>query len=163
MVAFSTETHGIGPMKQEVSVNEKTIHTGRTVRKSGLAEKQHSSNVCAGTDGMSGSVTENIYMGKSLPLTVTTGKGHFMNVKKIQAKKESVVLKKKQMHCVRCRIWLNKGKLVYGKPKLYYYSTVPSVAVVDRCGCVTAKKKGSSVIFVMAPNGVYDKVSVEVK
>lgn len=126
-------------------------------------EKQHSSIVCAGRDGMSRSVTENIYMGKSLPLTFTTGKGHFMNVKKIQTKKESVVLEKKQMHCVRCRIWLNNGKLVYGKPKLYYYSTVPSVAVVDKYGCVTAKKKGSSVIFVMAPNGVYDKVSVEVK
>ncbi len=29
------------------SVNEKTIHTGRNVRKSGLAAKQHSSTVCA--------------------------------------------------------------------------------------------------------------------
>lgn len=109
------------------------------------------------------SVTEDIYMEQSLPLTIITGGKHFMNIKKIKAKRESVTLRKKQMHSIRCRIWLNKGKTVYGKPKLYYHSTAPSVAKVDGSGCVTAKKKGTAVIFVMAPNGVYDKVSVKVK
>lgn len=108
-------------------------------------------------------VTDDIFMGKSLPLTIITGGKHFMNVKKLQAKRESVTLYKKQMHSVRCRIWLNGGKLVYGKPKLYYYSTKSSVAKVDGTGCITAKKKGKAVIFVMAPNGVYDTVSVTVK
>lgn len=109
------------------------------------------------------SVTENIYMGKSLTLTVITGGTHFMNVKRLQTKRESVTLQKKQMHSVRCRIWLNNDRLVYGPPKLYYYSTAPSVAKVDGSGCITAKRKGTAVIFVMAPNGVYNKVSVEVK
>lgn len=108
------------------------------------------------------SVTENFYMGKSLPLTIITGGTHFMNVKSLQAKRESVTLQKKQMHSVRCQIWLNNDKLVYGPPKLYYYSTAPSVAKVDGSGCVTAKKEGTAVIFVMAPNGAYNKVSVTV-
>ena len=40
----------------EGSVNERTIHTGRNVRESGLAAKQHSSAVCAGGAGMNESV-----------------------------------------------------------------------------------------------------------
>ncbi|RKI31369.1 hypothetical protein D7V82_00165 [bacterium 1xD8-6] len=52
MVAFSTETHGIGPMKQEVSVNEKTIHTGRNARKAGLLQSSILPYVCASEAGM---------------------------------------------------------------------------------------------------------------
>lgn len=36
------------------SVNEKTIHTRRNVRKSGLAAERHSPSVCAGEAGMFG-------------------------------------------------------------------------------------------------------------
>ena len=41
LVVLKNKRHG-------KSVNEKTIHIGRNVRKSGLAAKQHSSTVCVG-------------------------------------------------------------------------------------------------------------------
>ncbi len=109
------------------------------------------------------SAGKNIYMGKSLPLTIITGGTHFMNVAKIHAKRGGVTLYKKQMHSVRCRLWIKGGGVIYGRPKLHYYSTDSSVAAVDGSGCITAKGKGTAVVFVMAPNGVYDKVSVTVK
>ncbi|MBR1740587.1 MAG: fibronectin type III domain-containing protein [Lachnospiraceae bacterium] len=109
------------------------------------------------------SVSEDIYMGKSLALTVSTGGTHFMNTKKLSVKMEKVTLYKKQMYSIRTRIWLNGNKTVYGRPKLFYYSTASDVAKVDSGGLVTAKKKGTAVIFVLAPNGVYDKVYIQVK
>ncbi len=51
---------------REASVNEKTIHTGRNVRWSGLAAKQHSSTVCAGGAGMFGSVRRCFKIDKAL-------------------------------------------------------------------------------------------------
>ncbi len=42
----------------ENSVNGKPNHTGRNVRRSGLDEKQHSSNIFAVNGGMSGNWTE---------------------------------------------------------------------------------------------------------
>lgn len=106
---------------------------------------------------------EDILLAKSLPLTVITGGKHFMNTKKLAVKLAGAELYKKQMHSIRTRVWLNGNKTVYGTPKLYYYSTDSSVAKVDGSGLVTAKKKGTAVIFVLAPNGVYDKVKIKVK
>lgn len=103
------------------------------------------------------------YMGKSLPLVITTGSQNFMNIKEINVKRKKVLLGKNRSHSIRCRIYLNNSKPVYGKPKLSYLPANTSVARVDSKGKVTALKDGSTVIFVLAPNGVYDKVYVTVK
>lgn len=102
------------------------------------------------------------YMGKSLPLVLTTGSRSFMNIKEIDVKRKKVMLGKKRSHSIRCRIYLDDDKPVYGKPKLSYWPADNSVARVDNNGKVTALKNGSTVVFVLAPNGVYDKVYVTV-
>ncbi|MBR1743833.1 MAG: Ig-like domain-containing protein [Lachnospiraceae bacterium] len=109
------------------------------------------------------SVKKSIFLEKSLPLVLTTGSDHFMDIKTVSAKRSRVKLMKGRMHSVRCKVQLNSGERIYKKPKLYYYSTDASVAKADSNGEVTALKKGKAVIFIVAPNGVYDKVYVTVK
>ena len=46
---------------------------------------------------------------------------------------------------------------------LCYESDNPSVAKVSKKGVITARKKGTAVIYVYAQNGLFEKIVVKVK
>lgn len=91
----------------------------------------------------------------------------FTNVKAIRLKKTQVTISKGKAAQIRATAVKEKKKrkllpAKYGKT-ISYSSSSPSVAVVSAKGKVTAKKKGSCVIYVTANNGVSKKVKVKVK
>lgn len=103
------------------------------------------------------------FLARSLPLTITTGVNHFLNIKQVIAKREKVEIPAGRTHKIRCGVKLQGNKETYKKPKLYYYSTNKTSVKVNAKGVLSAVSKGSAVIFVLAPNGIYDKVYVTVK
>lgn len=93
------------------------------------------------------------------------GTKNYTNARSVSVKKSKVSLKKGKTHKIKASVKkLRKGKrLLKHTPKLRYLSSDPAVAKVSKKGKVTAKGKGSCVIYVYAHNGVSKKVKVTVK
>ncbi|MGN0241176.1 MAG: InlB B-repeat-containing protein [Candidatus Weimeria sp.] len=90
------------------------------------------------------------------------------NVKSVKAKKHSITLKKGRSYTLKASVSkMNKKKAFLDDThcaKLRFLSGSTSIASVNyNSGKVTAKKAGSTYIYVLGVNGVRDKVKVTVK
>lgn len=87
------------------------------------------------------------------------------NAKKVTVEKSSYSLKVKKTAVIKGKITLenSKKKLLGHTEPLRYWSDNSAVARVNADGRITAVKKGSCYIYVVAPNGVKTRVKVNVK
>ena len=58
---------------------------------------------------------------------------------------------------------VKKDKPIAKHTAIKFESNKSAVAKVNKNGTVTAKKKGTAIIYVYAQNGIYEKVKVTVK
>lgn len=112
---------------------------------------------------------EKVYVKSSPAAHVLTSDGNKnrTNAKSLTVKKPKVTLspgKAFRIKATTVKIDPTK-KIISNKhaPKLRYISSNPKIAGVNSHGRVKARTKGSCNIYVFAANGVYTKVSVEVK
>lgn len=99
---------------------------------------------------------------KSVPLVIKTGESKEFRINTITAKRNECTLYKKQTHKIRCAVKLNGNRICYRQPAFSYYVKNKSIVKVNAKGIITPLKKGKTVVFVMAPSGVYDKINVTV-
>ena len=94
------------------------------------------------------------------------GSKRYTNPKKVIVKKQSVSLKKGKTSKIKARVAKRvKGKKLLPKsygPKLRYVSSNESIATVSKRGKITAKAKGTCLIYVCAINGMRKPVKVTV-
>ena len=92
--------------------------------------------------------------------------GKYTNMKSISVKKKSVTLKVGKKAKIKAKYKLvkpNKRGMTEGHAKLYRYATTDSaVATVNKAGKITAKGKGTCMIYVIGINGVSRGVEVTV-
>ncbi|MBO4862832.1 MAG: endo-1,4-beta-xylanase [Eubacterium sp.] len=99
----------------------------------------------------------------SKTIKVITKGGKYTNVKKVTVSKKSLKLKVKKSKKIKVKLTKADKKKTIKNKKLTYVSSNPKVAKVSSKGKITAKKKGSATIYVIAPNGVSATVKVKVK
>ena len=108
-------------------------------------------------------------IGSSKTIHVATPGGKVTNVSKIQAvvKKKTVTklnLKAKKTATISSKQTLANKKLKLSKHRaVKYESSDPKVASVNAKGKVTAKKKGTCIIYVYSQSGTFAKVKLTVK
>ena len=106
-------------------------------------------------------------LARSLPLYVAGPKNKFTNAKKIINRKKSIVLEKGKKDILISKLALNnnKKKILPARivPRLRYKTSDKSVANVSDKGIIKAVGKGKCDIYVFAPSGLAEKVSVRVK
>jgi len=108
------------------------------------------------------------YISESLPV-FTAGKSNkkYTDAKSIKPAKKTYKLKKKEKVTIKGKLTKksSKKRLLPEKyvKQLRYFSTNEKIASVDTKGKVTAKKKGSCYIYIVAGNGVKTKVKILVK
>ena len=108
-------------------------------------------------------------IGSSKTIHVATPGGKVTNVSKIQAvvKKKTVTklnLKVKKTATISSKQTLANKKLKLSKHRaVKYESSDPKVASVNAKGKVTAKKKGTCIIYVYSQSGTFAKVKLTVK
>ena len=116
----------------------------------------------------SGTVVKNVRIAKTITGHVV-GKNNkkYSNAKTIKLSKTSYTLKKGKKAQIKAKTVLEYPKrkqLGDGYAKEFRYATSnKSVATVSKTGKITAKKKGSCVIYVYARNGLAKKIKVTVK
>ena len=116
----------------------------------------------------SGTVVKNVRIAKTITGHVV-GKNNkkYSNAKTIKLSKTSYTLKKGKKAQIKAKTVLEYPKrkqLGDGHAKEFRYATSnKSVATVSKTGKITAKKKGSCVIYVYARNGLAKKIKVIVK
>ncbi len=92
----------------------------------------------------------------------TTGGGKRGNIKSLKLNRTSLSLKKGKTFTLKATE-KKESKPISRHRKVSYESGNPSVASVTAKGVVKAKKKGKCTIYVYAQNGVYKKITVNVK
>lgn len=108
------------------------------------------------------------YISESLPV-FTAGKSSkkYTDAKSIKPAKKTYKLKKKEKVVIKGKLTKksSKKRLLPEKyvKQLRYFSTNEKVASVNAKGKVTAKKKGSCYIYIVAGNGVKTKVKILVR
>ena len=108
------------------------------------------------------------YISTSPVMHAYTGGGNkkYTNAKSVTVKKKKVSLKKGKTYKIKAKVnKLKKGKRLMPKshaPKLRYLTSDSSVATVSKSGKITAKGKGSCVVYVFAHNGVSKSIKVTV-
>lgn len=102
---------------------------------------------------------------KSKEAHVVMSVSKYTNPKSVKVTKSSVSLKVKKTYQIKASMTLenSKKKVLTHTAKFRYYTNDKSIATVDKNGKITAKKKGSCKIYVLATNGVAKQVTVTVK
>ena len=109
------------------------------------------------------------YVKTSPRIHAFTGKGskNYTNAKSVKVKKAEVTLKKGKTFKIKGKvIKVKKNKKLMSvkhEPKLRYTTSNGKVATVSSSGKITAKGKGSCIIYVYAHNGVSKQIKVTVK
>ena len=105
------------------------------------------------------------YLAKSPVIHVAMNKEPRTNVRSIQLNKKRIVLPINQTFQIRAAATKEsrKKKLLAHEEKFRYYVDDREVAGVSKKGVIRAKKKGIATVFVIANNGVANKVKVIVK
>lgn len=105
------------------------------------------------------------YLAKSPVIHVAMNKEPRTNVRSIQLNKKRIVLSINQTFQIRAAATKEsrKKKLLAHEEKFRYYIDDREVAGVSKKGVIRAKKKGIATVFVIANNGVANKVKVIVK
>ena len=108
---------------------------------------------------------EKVYMAKSKQLHVATKNAKKTNAQKVTVNKTDVTLKAGETFVVRSSTKLeNADKKPLLHVREYRYDTSDeTVAYVSGNGKVTAVKPGTCVIYVLANNGVYSKITITVE
>lgn len=103
-----------------------------------------------------------VILGKSKTVHVTTDGGKYGNAKAVKVNETEVTLKAGETFAIKAE-QLKKDKPIAKHTTIKFESNKSTVAKVNKNGTVTAKKKGTAIIYVYAQNGVYEKVKVTVK
>lgn len=105
------------------------------------------------------------YLAKSPVIHVAMNKEPRTNVRSIQLNKKRIVLPINQTFQIRAAATKEsrKKKLLAHEETFRYYVDDREVAGVSKKGVIRAKKKGIATVFVIANNGVANKVKVIVK
>lgn len=106
-----------------------------------------------------------IYLAKSNVLHVAMKQSKFTNAKSITLNKKKVTLKVNKTFKIQAKVKLEskKKKQMVHEKAYRYYTDNSNVATVSKKGVITAKAKGSCLIYVLTNNGVYQKIKVTVK
>ena len=106
-----------------------------------------------------------IYLAKSNVLHVAMKQSKFTNAKSITLNKKKVTLKVNKTFKIHAKVKLEskKKKQMIHEKAYRYYTDNSNVATVSKKGVITAKAKGSCLIYVLTNNGVYQKIKVTVK
>ena len=106
-----------------------------------------------------------IYLAKSTVLHVAMKQSKFTNAKSITLNKKKVTLKVNKTFKIQAKVKLasKKKKQMVHEKAYRYYTDNSNVATVSKKGVITAKAKGSCLIYVLTNNGVYQKIKVTVK
>ena len=105
-------------------------------------------------------------IGNSLTLHIVGKKNSkYSNAKAIKVKKDTYTLKVKKTATIKPTLVLenSKKKAITHVAKFRYKSSNTKVATVDKNGKITAKKKGTCIIYIYANNGMLKSVKVTVK
>lgn len=98
---------------------------------------------------------------------VSTKNAKYTNAKKVTAGSKVVSLKRGKTKKISVKAYKQAGKKKWMKKthgnRMRYYTTDSSVAAIGKTGRITAKGKGTCMIYAMALNGVKANVKVEVK
>lgn len=102
------------------------------------------------------------YKSKSPVIHVAMKGENHTNAKKIKVNKAKVALKAKKTFQIKATAVLEnkKKKLLNHDKKFRYYTDDKGVASISKKGKITAKKKGSCSVFVIANNGVAKQIKV---
>lgn len=102
------------------------------------------------------------YLAKSPIIHVAMNKEKRTNVKNIKLNKKNVVLKIKKTFQIKAVVKKEnrKKKLLAHEAKFRYYTNNREIVSLSKRGMIQAKKKGSCTVFVIANNGVSNKVKV---
>ena len=93
-------------------------------------------------------------------------RGKYTNPKNLILNKYSITLKKGKSQTIKAtvsKVKKNKRLATNHTKNLRFISNNPSVAVVNASGKITAKSKGSCIIYVQAINGIWKTCKVTVK
>ena len=106
-----------------------------------------------------------IYLARSNVLHVAMKQSKFTNAKSITLNKKKVTLKVNKTFKIQAKVKLEskKKKQMIHEKAYRYYTDNSNVATVSKKGVITAKAKGSCLIYVLTNNGVYQKIKVTVK
>ena len=114
-----------------------------------------------------GGVKTYVKTGPTIYAYTSGGTKKLTNPECVIIKKTKVVLKTGHTHKIKANVTkLKKHRKLIGKgcaAKLRFISSDTSVAEVSRSGKITAKRKGSCMVYVYAVNGVRNAVAVTVK
>ncbi|MCI8337632.1 MAG: hypothetical protein HFH62_02960 [Lachnospiraceae bacterium] len=104
------------------------------------------------------------YKSKSPVIHVAMKGEKHTNARKIKVNKSKVTLKAKKTFQIKATAVLEnkKKKLLNHDKKFRYYTDNKGVASISKKGKITAKKKGSCSVFVIANNGVAKQIRVTV-
>ena len=102
---------------------------------------------------------------KSKEAHVVMSVSKYTNPKSVKVTKSSVSLKVKKTYQIKASMTVenSKKKVLTHTKKFRYYTNDTTIATVDKNGKITAKKKGSCTIYVLATNGMAKEVKVTVK
>ena len=106
-----------------------------------------------------------IYTAKSNQLHVSMYANKTTNAKAVKVKKTKITLKKGKKFAIKAKLVREdkKKKLLKHAAAYRYYSSNKKIAAVSKKGVVKAKKKGTCILYVLANNGAYKKITVSVK
>ncbi|MBR1741824.1 MAG: Ig-like domain-containing protein, partial [Lachnospiraceae bacterium] len=143
-------------------LNGKKLSTTKNIKVYVAAYRK--AEVTSGT----GTVVKNVRIAKTITGHVV-GKNNkkYSNAKEIEISKTSYTLNKGKKAQIKAKTVLEYPKrkqLGDGHAQEFRYaSTDKSIATVSKTGKITAKKKGSCIIYVYARNGLAKKIKVKVK
>ena len=105
------------------------------------------------------------YITKSPTIHVAMKYDKRTNIQKIKVNKAKITLKKGKTFRIQTKLQLEnrKKKALSHAAKLRYYTSNRKTAVVSAKGKITAKHKGTCLVYVIANNGVSKKIKVTVK
>lgn len=106
--------------------------------------------------------TKKTVIAKSPVIYATTNGNRYTNPKSISITKKTVTLKKGKQTKITARISTGKKTVKKYTAKVRYISSNPSVATVNKNGKITAKAKGTAIIYCYTQNGLYKKVRVTI-
>ena len=129
-------------------------------------KKNTAYNYCVVAEKKSGSGYETIAKSKTAHFFTNNVRGKWTNPKSLKLGKSSLTLSAGKSATIKGRVTkVKKGKkLATGHAAaLRYTSNNPTVAAVNAKGKVTARAKGTAVIYVQTINGIWKTVKVTVK
>lgn len=105
-----------------------------------------------------------VYLSKSKELHVSASKNRFTNAAKIAVRQSAVTLRVGKTSQIKTTVTKDDAKKpIQNHASNRYWTDNAKVATVDNNGKITAKGKGTTKVYVMAPNGVKTSVKVTVK